>query len=293
MQSLPSVTFVVPTRNRAALLRGCLQSLIAQDYPADLFEIIVADDGSTDDTSKVVNDLSAGRESPALSCLKLEHVGVNGARNAGIMRAAGVIVCIIDDDELVQPTHLKSVVGLLHETPELSGVGGPCRPFGRSRVRTCGRCLLGASDFPGTGKRRVEWLLGGNMAVRKTVFSERGLFDQELSGYGDEYEWFQREPRLALLFDPNLWVYHRRDRQTLFQLCRSAWQQGTTIPAASAKVGVTASPSVLQVLRYLGHAVTRLCCAGVILACREAGALSGARGLRRSYVAPNHSANLG
>lgn len=278
----PFVSIVVPTRNRASLLRDCITSLLAQGYPADRYEIIVADDGSTDDTAKVVDLLSKGNGSPGVRYSRFPKLGVNGARNEGIKHAAGEIVCIVDDDELVQPTHLRSVVEHLEQAPDLDGVGGPYRPFAPPRVRVCRRCVLGAADFPGAGKRKVSWLFGGNMAVRKVVFERRGLFDEELSGFGDEYEWFHRGPSLDLLYDPDLWVWHRRDQQTLLELCRSAWNQGLAIPLASAKSGLQASPSIRQLLRYLAHAIIRLCGAGLVLACREAGAVNGARTSKRS-----------
>jgi glycosyltransferase involved in cell wall biosynthesis len=271
------VSIVVPTRNRAELLRDCIQGLLEQDFPADRYEIIVVDDGSTDDTARVVQVLSAGHGSPGVRRFWLPKLGVNAARNEGIRNATGDIVCIVDDDELVQSTHLRSVVERLERAPDLDGVGGPYRPFARTRIRVCGRCTLGAADFPGVGNRKVKWLFGGNMAVRRAVFQRRGLFDEELSGFGDEYEWFHRGPSLELLYDPDLWVWHRRDHQTLMELCKSAWRQGLAIPLSGAKVGIIAAPSVLQLLRYLAHATIRLCGAGLVLACREAGALNGPR----------------
>lgn len=277
---LPLVSIVVPTRNRAALLRGCLESLFAQNYPSDRFEIIVASDGSSDDTANVVGEMSRSGL-PSVRCLRLQHIGVNGARNAGIMSSGGEIVCVVDDDELVQHGHLSLVVDRLLAAPELDGVGGPCRTYGRTRFRTCSRCALGTSEFAGTGRRKVNWLLGGNMALRKRVFEQRGLFDEELSGFGDEWEWFQRDPPLDLLYDPDLWVWHRRDRQSLLELCRSAWSQGQAIPLTYSKVGITASASVLRLLRYLGHGVVRLCGSGLVLACREAGSLAGERTLAK------------
>jgi hypothetical protein len=76
-------------------------------------------------------------------------------------------------------------------------------------------------------------------------------------------------------------VWHRRDHQSLIELCRSAWGQGLAIPLATAKVGRSASPSVWQLLRYMAHGAIRFCGSGVLLACREAGAIIGARALRR------------
>lgn len=276
------ISVVIPTRHRATLLRGCIESLLAQDFPPGQYEVIVADDGSTDNTPNVVNELASRRPSPEVRHLSLSRVGVNGARNAGIKSASGDIVCIVDDDELVQAKHLKIVAEHFQARAHLDGVGGPYRPFGPSRIRTCNRCVPGSADLPGSGKRSVRRLFGGNMALRKAVFERRGFFDDELSGFGDEYEWFLRDPPLELLYDPELWLWHRRDEQTLLELCKSAWSQGLSIPLWRMKSGIKESSSRWQCLRYVGHGVLRRCGMGFVLACREAGALSAVRALRRS-----------
>lgn len=277
----PTVSVIVPTCNRAALLRACVESLIDQAFPLEQYEVIVADDASTDETTKVVSDLASRTRRPTIRFLSLPRVGGNGARNAGIKAAAGRILCFVDDDEMVQPSHIGTVVEHLERDPMLNGVGGPYRAFGQSRIRTCRRCIPGAADFPGIGKRKVTWLFGGNMALRKVVFEQRGLFDEELSGF-QEYEWFCRSPALELTYDPDLWVWHRRDQHTLIQLCRSAWRQGKSFRLVNNKLGRNAAPSILRLLRCAGHGVVRLCGEGLVLACREAGALKGASRSKRT-----------
>lgn len=272
----PLVSVIVPTRNRAALLRGCVESLVEQTFPAELFEVVVVDDASTDGTAHVVADLISARRTPRIRYLPLPRIGGNGARNAGVKNAAAGIVCFVDDDEVVQPTHVRSVIEHLEREPSLDGVGGPSQRHHRPGSRSCPRCEADRPIFPGTGRRKVEWLLGGNMALRKAVFERRGLFHEGLPSF-QEYEWFRRGPVLELLYDPDLWVWHRLDERTLLERCRSAWRQGTAIPLARAKLGFGESTSWRQLFRYMGHATIRLCGHGLVLACRQAGALIGAR----------------
>lgn len=273
------VSVVVPTWNRASLLRDCVESLYAQDFPVDCYEIIVADDGSTDSSRQLVTEVTQGRSGPLLRYLSLPKRGGNAARNAGMREAAGDIVSFIDDDEMVQPSHVRTVLGLLESESGLDGVGGPYRGYPTKRIRTCARCVPGAADFPGSGRRLVPWLFGGNMALRKSIFTVRGPFDESLSGY-QEYEWFSRGPVLRLLYDPDLWVWHRRDQQTLRQLCRSAWNQGRAFPRLTASMGRHEQPSMLRLLRYLGHGLLRRCSMGPVLASREAGALHAAGAMK-------------
>src|SRR5436309_14039689 len=79
---LPSV--VVPTCNRATLLRACLESLVEQDFPTERYEIIVVDNGSVDDTPKVVAVIRGRIDHPRLSYLRLEGRRLTTARNAGV-----------------------------------------------------------------------------------------------------------------------------------------------------------------------------------------------------------------
>src|SRR5204862_7056439 len=92
------VSVVVPTWNRADLLPDCLRSLRAQDYPADRFEIVVLDNGSSDATADVVRPfMDVG--GPSVRYVRLErHGSLNVARNAAIAAAHGDPICFVDDD---------------------------------------------------------------------------------------------------------------------------------------------------------------------------------------------------
>lgn len=93
----PTLSVVVPTRNRALRLRECLESLFVQDYPRQDWEIVVVDDGSTDETSGLLGDLA--RESPVrLRAVANPGRGVAAARNEGIRQAHGDLLLITGDD---------------------------------------------------------------------------------------------------------------------------------------------------------------------------------------------------
>src|SRR3989442_2983217 len=94
----PFITVVVPTRNRAALLRDCLKSLIAQDFPSDHYEIIVVDDGSRDETTAVANEFASEPIGPRVHLVSQPFSGLNAARNAGIVAAGGEPICFVGDD---------------------------------------------------------------------------------------------------------------------------------------------------------------------------------------------------
>jgi glycosyltransferase involved in cell wall biosynthesis len=112
MREVVTVSVVIPTYNRAALLRESLESVAAQTYRD--FEILVVDDGSTDDTRSVV-------ESSGARWIPIGHSGLQAAvRNRGIEQAQGEYVAFLDSDDRWLPEKLKRQVELLRERPEFA-----------------------------------------------------------------------------------------------------------------------------------------------------------------------------
>lgn len=97
---LPVVTVVVATCNRASMLRESLHSVLCQTF-ADI-EIIVVDDGSTDDTPQVVESI----DDPRVRYIRQDHCGISAARNLGTEHARGQWIAVHDDDDIMLPTRL-------------------------------------------------------------------------------------------------------------------------------------------------------------------------------------------
>jgi len=110
------VSVIVPTYNRAKFLRVCLRSVLAQSY-ADL-ELIVIDDGSTDDTAALLNELA--RSDPRVKVFHQNRKGAQVARNLGLAECKGDLVSFLDDDDLWHPNKLEHQVFALHA--EVDGV---------------------------------------------------------------------------------------------------------------------------------------------------------------------------
>jgi GT2 family glycosyltransferase len=108
--SAPRVSVLIPTYNRADLLREALDSVYCQSFVD--YEIIVVDDGSTDNTRAVI------AEYPDVEYLYLEHGGPARARNAAMQRARGEYLCYLDSDDLFYPHKLALQVEWLDRHPE-------------------------------------------------------------------------------------------------------------------------------------------------------------------------------
>ena len=109
------LSIVVLTHNRRELLRGCLESLFQQSDPGVPLEIVVVDDGSTDGTRAMVDELRAPR--PWVEYRFQEHRGIPAARNAGIRSAIGDVIAIVADDYVLAPDYAKTIISFFREEP--------------------------------------------------------------------------------------------------------------------------------------------------------------------------------
>ncbi|SDQ22718.1 Glycosyl transferase family 2 [Curtobacterium sp. UNCCL20] len=115
---MPTVSVVVPVRDDAAHLRRCLQALAAQSAPAD--EVIVVDNGSTDDSARVAQDAGA--------IVLAERVrGIARASARGYDRATGDVIVRLDADSVPPPGWIADALWLLAD-PDVVAVTGPGRP---------------------------------------------------------------------------------------------------------------------------------------------------------------------
>jgi len=168
-----SVSVIIPTYNRKFILEKCLMCLGHQSFPAPDYEIIVVDDGSTDDTETMVKSLKLF---PVLKYLPLNHSGRAAARNAGINQAEGEIIIFIDSDILVGEqfvqTHAES-----HYQKDGIIVQGPIIPVKEPIVPVKSSKLQGY---------HTAYFTTSNVSIRKKYLLEAGLFDTQFQEYGWE-----------------------------------------------------------------------------------------------------------
>lgn len=278
MSEVPLASVVVPTRNRAALLRDCLQSLRIQDYPPERYEIVVVDDGSVDATAAVV--AAVGRSGPPATVYVPERGrGLNPARNAGIAAARGDRVCFVDDDVEAPPTWLGALAAGMDRHPEAGCFGGPIRLRLEGRPpRMCSWERLGETELDlGPDEIPVETVYGANMAVRRSALERVGRFDESLPLYGDETEWNMRYRRAGgiIWYVPGAWLWHRRtaDQLRFRALVRSRFRQGLGHGHYLWRAGAPAPlrGALLRMALNAGHAARRGCPLGCLAAVRNAG----------------------
>lgn len=189
--TLPTVTVVVPTRDRPVLLDRAVRSVLEQDYAGDIECIVVSDQEDPH-----VPDVAtrAGRSLRAVPNTRTP--GLAGTRNTGYLLAAGDLVATCDDDDEWLPGKLAAQVRLLAAHPDtvLAATGILVHHAGRDIPRPAGAEPLGFADF--LRDRHMEVHPSTYLARRSAVVSGFGLVDEEIPGsYAEDYEWLLRATR--------------------------------------------------------------------------------------------------
>ncbi len=141
----PSVSVIVPAFNEAVGIAAAVRSLAASDYPS--LEIVVVDDGSTDDTAAVVRNLQL----PNVRVISQPNAGKPAALNAGIAAATGDVLVLVDGDTVFAPTAVSALVAALAD-PSVGAVSGNTKVGNR-------RGLIGRWQH-------IEYVIGFNLDRR-------------------------------------------------------------------------------------------------------------------------------
>jgi peptidoglycan/xylan/chitin deacetylase (PgdA/CDA1 family)/GT2 family glycosyltransferase len=229
MSTAPQLSVLIATHNRSQLLRRCLRTLEAQDAPPESFEVIVADDGSSDGTAAMVEAL----QTPfGLRVLSLGKIGKSEALNAGIRAAAGSVCLCIDDDIVASPelvsehlaAHLRDgmTVGLgklIQQPPD--GKDWYAEAFARAWNDHYAR--LAEKEEPG-------WTdcYGGNVSAARELLLKIGGFEARFP-IGEDYEigFRLRENGGVLTYLPRAAGIHD-DQKPGHKLIRDARRQGVS-----------------------------------------------------------------
>ena len=124
----PAFSVIIPVYNRAALLRGAIESVLAQTCRD--FEIIVVDDGSNDDPQSVIN----GFADPRIRFIRQDNAGGGAARNTAIDAARGRYIAPLDSDDRFLPHHLAAMTSLLDGTQNTVGYARVLVDRGKGRI---------------------------------------------------------------------------------------------------------------------------------------------------------------
>jgi GT2 family glycosyltransferase len=185
-ETAPAASVIICVYNRPVQVLECLDSLLRLDY--DDFEVVLVDDGSTDDTPAVLERFRQAHPARAVTVVRLaRNGGLSAARNAGVRAARGRFVLFTDSDCVVERGWLGAMLKAF-EPPEVAAVLGwvvdaPPRNWAERAY------VVSPNVDPEAWRRRV--LAGNNMAFRRDVLADY-LFDEAMAYYCDETDLARR-----------------------------------------------------------------------------------------------------
>lgn len=226
----PIISIITPSYNRADELGYLYTSLKNQTIDKKLFEFIISDDGSTDDTEKIVKSWQSESEFK-IKFIKQKNQGPGSARNHGLKNVSGEIILFIDSDCEAHPDWIKTIYNAF-QNEKIDAFGGPdmakedfeplqkAIDFAMTSFFTTGG-MRGHSDnmmakfFPRTH----------NMGIRKNLYDKIGGFGDLRHGQDIEFSNRMRLSGANIKFIIGAIVYHRR-RTTLKQFFKQVFNWG-------------------------------------------------------------------
>ncbi len=224
------LSVIIPTYNRANILKNTLKAYTHQTRQEQIVEILVIDDGSTDETEAIVSE--AAQASPApLRYLRQENKGQAAARNYGIRAARGALVLLGDDDVIPAPNMAEEHLSWheKHPDPAIAVVGAV--PWAPEVNPTPVMKWWGLNGLH-LKEQEVYWPAGLllNTSLKLAFLQKNGLFDERFHQYG--YEDIELCYRLAkkglrMLYNPRCIGYHYK-RVTFGDMCHRGQLMATT-----------------------------------------------------------------
>ena len=217
------LSLIIATYNRSEQLMVTLRSVVAQSAEPQMWECIVVDNNSQDDTRQRVEEIALAYPHINLRYLFEPKQGLSHARNAGIAAAEGELLAFVDDDERIVEEFVEAYIDLFDSCREAMAAGGKIvaeYPSGRPSWMShyAEQPIANPMDFGESIRRFPKGRIpgGGNMAFRREVFDRVGLFNTELGRTGrrliggEESDLFERVARcgMACYYQPRAVMYH-------------------------------------------------------------------------------------
>lgn len=201
---MPFFSIILPTYNRAHLLPRAISSALRQTFQD--WELVIADDGSTDETANVVAEYL--RQDQRIKFFVHEHCGLARTRNFGLQHAQGEYVTFLDSDDEYEPGHLQKRFEFLTSHPETELLHGGVNIIGDEYV---------ADKFDPTRKIHLsECVIGGTFVIRRELVQKLGGFP--IVDYGDDNAFFalaEKNGAVIRKIDAPTYIYHREEPDSM------------------------------------------------------------------------------
>jgi glycosyltransferase involved in cell wall biosynthesis len=186
----PIVTIGVCVRNSASTLREAIESVISQDFPHELMEVIFVDDGSTDRTLSIIQEYVSSTDISA----KVFHgswKGLGYVRNVVVDNAESNFILWVDGDMVLSRDYVRKLVGFMEQHPELGITKGKqlLEPGGNllATLETYSRVASRMVDYSSEEAQHKSMGTGGCI-YRIEAIKQVGGFDSDITGYGEDFD---------------------------------------------------------------------------------------------------------
>ena len=222
--NIPKFSIVIPLYNKIDTISNAIKSVLAQSFTD--FELLVIDDGSTDNSSEKVNEFTDDR----IKLFRKENGGVSDARNYGIEVAKSNWIALLDADDSWEPNFLKEMDLLIKKFP-LSGLfGSAYKKIKKDKTTIYGHRLpegIIENFFKMKLSQPVPWTSA--IVLNKKAIQEVGGFPVGMIGGEDEFTWAKMAINYPVAFTPKVLATYNRNIETSasrsdkIDSCKESW----------------------------------------------------------------------
>jgi glycosyltransferase involved in cell wall biosynthesis len=226
----PTISVCVSSKNRATHLPRLVAHLATQDIPHDQFEVIVVDDGSTDETAAVLDELAATAPFSLRVLRNDSSRGPAAGRNRAWREARAEVCAFTDDDCLPTPTWLSGILAVIGAGPAVVAGRILPPPAEEHRIGPFSRILVASTGYAG-------WAAAANLAVRREDLLAVGGFDEDFRNpAGEDTDLALRlmAHGLPFVYAPDAVVLHHVEQTGVRGLVRDQ-QRWIDVPAVFAR----------------------------------------------------------
>lgn len=222
-RNYPEVSVIVANHNGLKYLKDCFSSLIKMDYPRELLEYILVDNGSTDESINYIKS-----KYPFVRILSnSENRGFAEANNQGAKAANGKVLALLNNDMKVHPLWLKKLLDkflqssenvacvaskiLNYDGDKIDFIGGGFTPFGTSFQVDFGKPMKESDTGSQDQEKDLLFACGGAMAIKREVYLESGGFDEDYFAFLEDVDlgWRLRIMGYSVVYEPKSIVFHK------------------------------------------------------------------------------------
>jgi len=219
-ETYPMVSVIIPVKNEAKRIVACLESILTINYPQERYEIILVDNGSTDETGQIGKSYGA-------KVLAHPELTISGLRNVGASAALGSLLAFIDADVIISKDWLTAAIDCLNRSPDTGCVGCyPSPPEQNGWVTRSWWFLQIPKSIKSEGE--VNWLPSMNMVVRKEAYELVGGFNPSLITCEDVDFCYRLGARYKIIYCNSMQAIHYGEPKSLRELFKKERWRGTS-----------------------------------------------------------------